>query len=160
MYIRPFEDADLPALIDLTVETFRPFYEGYVRPLLGEEVFHQQHGEWVQDYHDELPTLHNPTVESFVAVSVIDESLVGFVSWRISGKPHHGEIRLLAVSTEHRRRGLGHQLCDHATTRMKDAGVEVVGIGTGDDAFHAQARALYEDLGFTKIPVAAYLKRI
>jgi len=43
---------------------------------------------------------------------------------------------------------------------MKFDGVEVVGIGTGDDAFHAAARALYEDLGFTKIPIAGYLKKI
>jgi hypothetical protein len=43
---------------------------------------------------------------------------------------------------------------------MRAAGVEVVGIGTGDDAFHAAARALYESLGFTKIPTAAYLKKI
>ncbi|HEY3261362.1 MAG TPA: hypothetical protein VGJ95_14025 [Pseudonocardiaceae bacterium] len=43
---------------------------------------------------------------------------------------------------------------------MKADGVEFVGIGTGDDAFHAAARALYESLGFIKIPTAAYLKRI
>jgi hypothetical protein len=43
---------------------------------------------------------------------------------------------------------------------MKAAGVEVVGIGTGDDAFHAAARSLYESMGFTKIPIAGYLKKI
>jgi hypothetical protein len=43
---------------------------------------------------------------------------------------------------------------------MKADGVHVVGIGTGDDAFHAAARSLYEGLGFTKIPIAGYLKRI
>jgi hypothetical protein len=43
---------------------------------------------------------------------------------------------------------------------MKSEAVEVVGIGTGDDDFHAAARALYENLGFTKIPTAHYLKKI
>jgi hypothetical protein len=43
---------------------------------------------------------------------------------------------------------------------MKADGVEFVSIGTVDDAFHAAARTLYESLGFTKIPVAVYLKRI
>jgi hypothetical protein len=43
---------------------------------------------------------------------------------------------------------------------MKLSGVDVVEIGTGGDPFHTAARALYESLGFTKIPLAAYLKRI
>ena len=43
---------------------------------------------------------------------------------------------------------------------MREEGIEVVGIGTGDDAFHAPARALYESLGLTKIPVAAYLGKV
>lgn len=43
---------------------------------------------------------------------------------------------------------------------MRVSGVEVVGVGTGDDPFHAAARSLYEGLGFTKIPTAAYLRSI
>ena len=38
---------------------------------------------------------------------------------------------------------------------MKADGVEVVGIGTGDDAFYDAAGGLYESLGFIKIPTAA-----
>ncbi len=55
---------------------------------------------------------------------------------------------------------MGRQLCLHAIDAMKQSGVDVVGIGTGDDAFHSAARALYESLGFTKIPIAGYLKKI
>jgi ribosomal protein S18 acetylase RimI-like enzyme len=55
---------------------------------------------------------------------------------------------------------VGRQLSLHAIEEMKADGVEVVGIGTGDDAFHAAARGLYEGLGFTKIPIAGYLKKI
>lgn len=43
---------------------------------------------------------------------------------------------------------------------MKATGVNVVGIGTGEDDFHAPARALYESLGLTKIPIAAYLGKV
>jgi ribosomal protein S18 acetylase RimI-like enzyme len=53
MYIRPFNESDLEQLVNLTIETFRPFYEEYVRPLLGEELFEHQHGQWRQDYRDE-----------------------------------------------------------------------------------------------------------
>ncbi len=55
MRIRPFTDSDLPTLIDLTIAAFRPFYEDYVHPLLGDEVFSHQHGQWEQDYRDEVP---------------------------------------------------------------------------------------------------------
>ena len=160
MYIRPFAVSDLPTIIDLTIETFRPFYEGYVRPLLGEEIFAHQHGAWEQDYRDDVPTLDDPNVGRYVAVGEINGTVAGFVSWRVEGRPHHGQIYLLAVDASYRRQRLGHQLCNHAVEQMKQAGVEVVGIGTGDDAFHAAARALYEDLGFTKIPIAGYLKKI
>jgi hypothetical protein len=41
MQIRPFVDADLLELVELTVDTFRPFYEGHVRPSYGGELFAQ-----------------------------------------------------------------------------------------------------------------------
>ncbi len=160
MNLRPFVSTDVPALTALTIDTFRPFYEGYARTLLGDEIFHHQHGRWDQDYRDEVPTLHNPLVKRFVAVAEIDGTVAGYVSWRIEGRPHHGEIYLLAVAKVHRRQQIGGSLCRYAIAQMKVVGVEVVEIGTGDDAFHAAARGLYEELGFTKIPVAAYLKRI
>ena len=160
MNIREFSATDLPTVVDLTIETFRPFYEGYVRSLLGDEMFALQHGNWEQDYRDDVPTLHSPAAGSFVAVGESDGRIAGFVSWRIKDKPDHGQIYLLAVEQSRRRQTLGHQLCTHAIDEMKQVGVEVVEIGTGDDPFHAAARALYEGLGFTKIPIAGYLKKV
>ena len=66
----------------------------------------------------------------------------------------------MAVSEFHRRQAIGRRLCEHAMEQIKADGIEFVGIGTGDDAFHAAARGLYEGLGFTKIPIAGYLKKI
>jgi ribosomal protein S18 acetylase RimI-like enzyme len=160
MHIRPFVDSDLQPLTDLTIQTFRQFYEDYVHLLLGEEVFRHQHGQWEQDYRDELPTLHDPTAGRHVAVAQLGGATVGYVAWRPGDRPNSGQIYLLAVSSSHRRRRVGRQLCLHAIRKMRADGVEVVGIGTGDDAFHAAARALYESVGFTKIPTAAYLKKI
>jgi ribosomal protein S18 acetylase RimI-like enzyme len=160
MIIRPYRDPDLPALIDLTIEAFRPFYEGYVRGLLGDDIFEHQHGQWEQDYRDDVPVLHDPENGRFIGVGEIGHDLAGFVSWRIEGRPNHGQIYLLAVSEPFRNRRLGHELCGYALAHMKERGVDVVEIGTGDDEFHAAARSLYEDIGFTKIPLAGYLKKI
>ena len=74
---------------------------------------------------------------------------------------NHGQIYLLAVAASHRRKTLGRQLCTHAIEQMKQRGVEVVEIGTGDDAFHAVARALYEGLGLPRrFRSAGYLMKI
>jgi ribosomal protein S18 acetylase RimI-like enzyme len=160
MRIRPFVDSDLQRLIDLTIETFRPFYEGYVHPLLGDEVFEHQHGQWEQDYRDEVPSLHDPAAGRHLAVAQVGQTVVGYISWRPGERPHSGQIQLLAVSSSHRRQNVGRQLCLYAIQQMRADGVEVVGVGTGDDAFHAAAQALYESLGFVKIPIAGYLKKI
>jgi ribosomal protein S18 acetylase RimI-like enzyme len=160
MHIRSFVDSDLERLVDLTIETFRPFFEDYVHPLLGDEVFRHQHGQWQQDYRRQVPTLHDPAAGRHVAVAQIDGSIAGYVGWQPGERPRSGQISMLAVSAPHRRQDVGRSLCLHALREMKATDVEVVGIGTGDDAFHAAARALYEDLGFTKIPIAGYLKQI
>ena len=72
----------------------------------------------------------------------------------------HGEIDILAVSAEDRRRHVGAALCDHAVADMRVRDVEVVAIGTGGDWFQAPARALLESLGFTPFPGVVYVKAI
>lgn len=160
MHIRPFQESDLETLISLTIETFRPFYEDYLHPLLGDEVFRHQHGEWQQDYRDEVPGLHDPGAGRHVAVAEIDQATAGYVAWKPDERPNSGRIYILAVASSRRRQKVGRDLCLHAIHAMKADGIRVVGVGTGDDAFHASARALYEHLGFTKIPIAGYLKKI
>ncbi|MDA8321186.1 MAG: GNAT family N-acetyltransferase [Actinomycetota bacterium] len=161
MHIRPLQDADFAATLELLTSTFGPFYRDYARPLLGERVFSHQHGQWQRDYRDELPALHAPRSGRFAVVAAqSDGAVVGLISWRFPDKPHHGEIHLLAVSPLHRRQHIGRRLCEHAIAHMRAVGVEVVEVSTGGDSFHAPARALYESLGLTRIPIAAYLGAI
>jgi ribosomal protein S18 acetylase RimI-like enzyme len=94
-------------------------------------------------------------------VAELDGAVAGYVAWKVEPhRPDHGEIYLLAVAQAHRRHQVGRELCVHAIDAMKSHGVAVVGIGTGDDAFHAAARGLYEGLGFTKVPIAGYIARV
>jgi ribosomal protein S18 acetylase RimI-like enzyme len=158
MHIRPLEVDDHPATTDLLTDTFRAFFEGYARPHLGEQVFQHQHGHWEQDYRDELPTLHAPEAGRHAAVATLAEgTIVGLISWRVDTKARHGEIYLLAVSPLHQRQHIGERLCQHAIAHMRADKVELVQISTGGDPFHTPARALYERLGFTLVPVAVYL---
>lgn len=72
----------------------------------------------------------------------------------------NGTITILAVAAEHRRHHVGTALCEHAFDAMRNRGAEVVEIGTGGDPFHAPARALYERLGCTQLPVAVYYRQL
>lgn len=160
MSIRTYAPTDLPLVLELTLEVFGPFYEQSFRSMVTPKVFEHQHGAWADDYRRQIPTLHNPDNGKYVAVDERDHRLVGYVAWNTDTAHHHGEIDMLAVRDGHRRAGTGRALCEHALDSMRSSNVHVVGVGTGGDPFHAPARHLYESLGFSLIPLAAYLKSI
>jgi GNAT superfamily N-acetyltransferase len=160
MRIRGYRASDLARLIELTIETFGPFYEDHFRPAVGETVFAHQHGAWREDYRAQVPTLHDPDAHKYVAVAEEDGDLLGYVAWNVAPKRRHGEVEILAVTRAERRSGIGAALCEHAIADMRDRDVEVVAVGTGGDAFHAPARALYSSLGFTEYPVAVFFKQL
>lgn len=160
MRIRPFLQPDLARLTALTIETFRPFYEDSFRPLVGEAIFANQHGDWRADYRRQVAELHDPDRHRYVAVAEIDDAIAGYVAWTVDPARRNGSITHLAVAAEHRRRHAGTALCEHAFGELRAAGAEVVEIGTGGDPFHAPARALYERLGCTRLPVAVYYRQL
>ncbi|MFI6513172.1 GNAT family N-acetyltransferase [Streptosporangium sp. NPDC050855] len=160
MLIRPFVQHDLARLTELTIETFRPFYEESFRPLVGEVVFANQHGDWRADYREEVAELHAPERHRHVAVAEIGDAVAGYVAWSVDVARRNGTVSHLAVQAEHRRHRVGTALCEHAFDRMRALGAEVVEIGTGGDPFHAPARALYEKLGCTMLPVAVYYRTL
>ena len=160
MVIRTYVQSDLARLTELTIETFRPFYEDSFRPLVGDLVFTIQHGNWRDDYRRQVAELHDPDNDKYVAVADDDGVLAGYVAWTVTPARRHGIITILAVGTEHRRANLGTALCEHAFTAMRTQGAAMVEIGTGGEDFHAPARALYESLGCTKLPVAVYFRTL
>ncbi|PWE07695.1 GNAT family N-acetyltransferase [Streptomyces sp. BSE7F] len=164
MRIRAFTPRDLTALTNLTIETFRPFYEDSFRPLVGETVFANQHGDWRDDYRREVPRLHAPERHRYIAVAEAGDSdgdgLAGYVAWSVDPDRRNGSVSHLAVSAQHRRHHVGTALCEHALAHMRSLGAEVVEIGTGGDPFHAPARALYERLGCTALPSAVYYRQL
>jgi ribosomal protein S18 acetylase RimI-like enzyme len=159
MQIRTFRPADLPVLVDLAIEVFGPFYEQSYRTMVPPVVYEHQHGRWADDYRDSVPKLHDPDDGKHVAVAVSDTSRVeGFVAWHVDQERRLGQIEMLAVREPARGAGLGRALCEHALSAIGDRDVDVVSLGTGGDWFHAPARALYESLGFSAVPVVYYLR--
>ncbi len=162
MNIRPFHSRDLDTLTELTIATFGPFYENHFRPLVGETIFQHQHGRWADDYHAQVPALHDPAAGKHVAVAEASGGAVaGYVAWTVDPARRHGDIVMLAVAAAHRGGHIGTALCEYAFDDMTDRGVEVVTIGTGGtDSFHAPARALYDSLGCVPVHVAVYFKQL
>ncbi|GAA3858951.1 hypothetical protein GCM10022243_25830 [Saccharothrix violaceirubra] len=158
MIIRTSRTEDLPEVLALTITVFGPFYEDSYRPRVGDRVFLDRHGDWRADYARHVAAVHDPGQGRHAAVAHLDDRIAGYVAWVVHEADRHGEIDILAVSPDHRRRGVGRALLDHAQAHLKSAGVTVVSIGTGGDAFHAPARALYESLGHTPFPTVNYTK--
>lgn len=160
MRIRPYDQSDQARLAELTIETFGPFHENHFRPLVGEAIFANQHGNWRDDYRKEVAELHDPVQHKYVAVAEADGVMAGYVAWSVDPARHNGNISHLAVAPGERRHRVGTALCEHAFREMRKLGAKVAHIGTGGDAFHAPARALYESLGCVPYPVAVYYRQL
>lgn len=160
MLIRPFTPHDLARLVELTIDTFRPYFEESFRPAVGDVIFTNQHGDWRGDYRTQVAELHVPGEHKHVAVAEVDGDIAGYVAWSVDPARRNGGISHLAVAAGQRRAGAGRELCEHAFAAMRTAGAEVVEIGTGGDAFHAPARSLYESLGCTPFPVTYYYREL
>jgi ribosomal protein S18 acetylase RimI-like enzyme len=162
MHIRDFQPTDLPALIDLTIEAFRPLFEVDLPTVLDPAVFAHDHGSWADDYRRDVPTFHDPQADRFVVLAeetAGEGPLLGYVGWQVNADGS-GRLQMVAVHPDARRRGVGTAVCRAALERLRHRGVTVVHIGTGGDAFHASARRLYESLGFYGYPVVDYTRSI
>ncbi|MFI9616989.1 GNAT family N-acetyltransferase [Streptomyces sp. NPDC052023] len=160
MPIRAFVPDDLAPLTELTIETFRPFYEDSFRPLVGEVVFAGLHDDWRGDYRKQIAELHAPERHAYVAVADAEDGIAGYVAWSVDPSRRTGSVTHLAVAARHRHHRVGTTLCEHAFAQMRTLGARSVEIGTGGDSFHAPARALYESLGCTPFPVTYYYREL
>ena len=89
-----------------------------------------------------------------------DGVVVGFVGVRLHPEDDMGELYILAVDPSHQRKGVGTALMNFAFDRIKDSGMAMVMVETGDDPGHAPSRATYERNGFKRWPVARYFREL
>jgi ribosomal protein S18 acetylase RimI-like enzyme len=84
--------------------------------------------------------------------------VLGFVAVKITCAEEPGEVWMIAVDPDAQRAGVGRLLMEHATEQIRAAGCRLAVVPTGGDPGHAPARALYEHLGFTPLPLVRYYK--
>jgi len=67
---------------------------------------------------------------------------------------------MLAVDPGDQNRGLGRALIEFAAGWLREAGMRVAMVDTGGDPGHAPPRRVYEQAGYTLLPVARYFKAL
>jgi len=157
--IRPFDDRDAEAVVDLSLRAWAPAFAS-LEQTLGSEIFRRQHPDWREDQRRAVENVC-ASQEKRVWVAKVDGATVGFVAIEL----HHpersmGEISMLAVDPDYQGRGIGTALTGFALDRLKDAGMTVAMVETGGDPGHAPARRVYEKAGYTLLPTARYFKNL
>ena len=157
--IRPFEDRDAQAVVDLSLRAWAPVFAS-LEQVLGSEIFRRMHPDWREDQQravEDVCTVQRKRVW----VAEVDRTVTGFVAIEL----HHpernmGEISMLAVDPDYQGGGIGTALTEFALERLEEAGMKVAMVETGGDPGHAAARRTYEKAGFVLLPIARYFKNL
>ena len=157
--IRPFDDRDADAVVDLSLRAWAPAFASLERAL-GPEIFGRQHPDWREDQRRAVEEVC-AAKKGLVWVAEVDGTAVGFVAVELDHPERGmGETSMLAVDPEHQGGGVGSALTEFALDRLRDAGMGVAMVETGGDPGHAAARRTYEKAGYVLWPVAKYFKNL
>jgi len=155
-HIRPLTPADLEAVVDLSLLAWEPVFMSFEN-ILGTAIFdllYRPHWRAAQADNVRRSCLADGA-ESFV-VTTTEDVTVGFVVLQQDQDESLGVIEMIAVHPEHQRLGHARALMEFAIQRLRDQGLELLNVGTGGDPGHEPARALYEAVGFTGVPLVNY----
>ncbi|SFT41475.1 Acetyltransferase (GNAT) family protein [Geodermatophilus amargosae] len=158
--IRDLEDADVAAVVDLSLQAWAPVFASFAA-VLGPAVHRHLYPDWERSQAAAVErTCRDPAMQVLVATE--DDRPVGFVAVVVHGETHDepgsGEVEMLAVDPAAQRRGTGARLLEAGLAVLRDAGVRLAVIGTGGDPGHAPARRTYEAAGFTPLPLVRYYR--
>jgi len=157
--IRPFEDRDADAVVDLSLRAWAPVFAS-LEQALGSEIFRRLHPDWPEDQRRAVEDVCVAKKER-VWVAEVGASAVGFVAVEVYDPERSmGEISMLAVDPDYQGGGIGTALTEFALDRLKDSGMTVAIVETGGDPGHAAARRTYEKAGYILLPIARYFKSL
>jgi ribosomal protein S18 acetylase RimI-like enzyme len=143
--IRPFQPADLAALKAITVEAFQTVSIDYgIEQAFG--LVNGHNWQWRKSRHlDEDVTRQGAAI--FVAEH--EAQIIGYITTWQDREGGIGHIPNLAIAAEHRGRGLGRQLLEHALAHFRASGLTHAKIETL--ANNEVGNHLYRDLGFVEV---------
>ena len=147
MQIRKYREEDLPAIMALGNEAWRPIRR-VQRDTLGDEIFNVLHpkgadvdkGLEIQDFARKLP--------DNIFVCEDNGRIIGFILFRMS-ENGVGEICNNAADKTCGIKGIGQAMYAAVLEHFRANGMKVVCVHTGLDEGHAPARRAYERAGFS-----------
>jgi ribosomal protein S18 acetylase RimI-like enzyme len=153
--IRPFNDEDLDAIVELSLLAWEPVFTAWQR-ILGPTLYplaiypdwHVGQKAVVEKYcQDE---------KNFTCVAEVAGKVAGFLVYELNDESKVGEVQLLAVHPDYQNHGIGTELNFFALRKFKESGMKMAVVGTGGDEGHAPARRSYEKAGYTGLPNVRY----
>lgn len=155
--ITPYEPPHRTAVLDVSLRAWAPVFP-QVRQAVPAFVYDSFYPSgWRERQYAEIATVLDGEPEN-IDVALEDTTPVGWVCTRLHPEDSMGEVYILAVDPDRHRAGIGRSLLDHSFHRVRDAGMRMVMVETGDDPGHEPARRAYESAGFQRWPVARYFK--
>jgi GNAT superfamily N-acetyltransferase len=156
--IRPLEESDLDAVVELSLRAWEPVFES-MRAVLGDPIFARLHEPDWRTAQATAVRAGCTNEEHDVFVALAEGKPVGFATVALNAfHERMGVVDMIAVDPAYQRRGIATQLMDRAADHMREHGMDIAAVGTGGDPGHAPARAMYEASGYTALPVVRYLK--
>jgi ribosomal protein S18 acetylase RimI-like enzyme len=155
--IREFCEGDLETVVEFSLRAWAPVFSS-VRDVLGDNIFLRLHPDWKANQEDAVrSSCTNDERDVFVAVA--RGRPVGFVAIALNAfHERMGVIDMIGVDPDYQRRGISSRLTEFATEYMRNRGMDIAVVETGGDPGHAPARAAYETIGFTLLPIARYFR--
>ena len=156
--VRPYEASDLEAIVEFSLRAWQPVFES-LRQVLGDAIFVRlNQPEWTA-VQEEAVRSSCTSDQRRVFVAVADGLPVGFAAVALNAfHERMGVVDIIAVDPGYQRRGIARQLMERSAEHMRAQGMDIAAVGTGGDAGHGPARALYESLGYTALPGVRYIR--
>lgn len=156
--IRSYTNSDREAVVELALRAWEPVHAS-MRRVLGEMLYRRLIPDWRESQR--ATVIEDLDSESsHVWVAVREDAVAGFAAVHLEPDDEAGEIYLVAVDPDHQGRGVGRALIDHATAWIGEQGMTTAMVETGGDEGHRPARTLYENAGYTALPVVRYFRAL
>lgn len=156
--IRPYLPEHLDSVVALSLRAWEPVFVS-VKRNFDPELYEYYYPDWRTHQKKEVIKACNDQ-EISVWVALADDTITGFVAYKLDTAGKTGEIYMIAVDPAFQRKGISTRLTDFATSKMKEAQMEICMIGTGADPGHGPARASYEKSGFKPWHNVIYFRKL
>jgi ribosomal protein S18 acetylase RimI-like enzyme len=152
-------DRDIDAIVDLSLLAWAPVFDSF-RQVLGPAIYAQLYPDWHASQATVVESMCRDTDKYTGWVAERDQRVAGFVLYELNTQDQVGEVQLLAVHPAHQQLGVATLLNNVALDQLKAQGMRLAVVGTGGDPGHAPARAAYEKVGYTAMPIVRYYKML